>query len=292
VLARVRGWSHNRWVRIAAVLLAVAVPAVTLPSLPRFSIWPVLLGLAPWIVGKYVLCPLRWHAISEAGQRRRWHLRAYAESELLGLLTPGHIGADAWRTKRLTGTGMHVPTALAEVALDRLIGAIGLALFVGVAGAAVPTRILLAAVGLAVAVIVALLVVRKVRPDLVPRREMPHPRRVAKGIGLSLCYQLSIGALLFGAVAATGHSLSPLALLAAFGASQIAGVVPGPNGASPRDGALVIALMGLGLPWQAALGAVTLMTSVAWLPALALGGVSFLLARRARAAVPASPAFA
>ena len=33
---------------------------------------------------------------------RRWHLRAYAESELLGLLTPGHVGADVWRMHRLT----------------------------------------------------------------------------------------------------------------------------------------------------------------------------------------------
>jgi hypothetical protein len=287
VLVRLRSWSHNRWVRLAAVLLAVAVPAVTLPSLPRFSVWPVLLGLAPWVFGKYVLCPLRWHAISESGQTRRWHLRAYAESELLGLLTPGHVGADAWRTKRLTGTGMHVPTALAEVALDRLIGAVGLALFVGVAGAAVPTSILLAALGLAGGIVVALLVVRRVRPELVPRRELPHPTRVARGVALSLGYQLSIGALLFGTVVATGHTLSPLALLGAFGASQVAGVVPGPNGASPRDGALVMALMGLGLPWQAALGAVTLMTSVAWIPALVLGGASLLLARHARGTNPA-----
>jgi hypothetical protein len=84
-------------------------------------------------------------------------------------------------------------------------------------------------------------------------------------------------------VAATGHVLSPLALLGAFGASQVAGVVPGPNGASPRDGALVMALMGLGLPWQAALGAVTLMASLAWGPALLLGGVSLFLARRKQA---------
>src|SRR6185369_13504137 len=113
-------------------------------------LWPVFVGLAPWMIGKYVLCPLRWHAISESGQTRRWHLRAYAESELFGLLTPGHVGADAWRTKRLSGVGMHVPTAVAEVGMDRLIGAIGLALFVGVAGSAMPTRILVVALGIAV----------------------------------------------------------------------------------------------------------------------------------------------
>ena len=62
-------------------------------------------------------------------------------------------------------------------------------------------------------------------------------------IRLSTAYQLSIAALLMGTIDATGHDLSPLAVLGAFGASQLAGAVPGPNGASPRDGALVAALM-------------------------------------------------
>jgi hypothetical protein len=286
VLARARRLSHSRLARLAAVLLALVVPALTLPRLPHVTVWPILLGLLPWVVGKYVLCPLRWHSLSESGERRRWHMRAYAEAELMGLLTPGHVGADIWRVKRLKNAGMHVPTAAAEVALDRLVGALGLALFVGVAGAALPTRILLAALGLAATALGAALLVKRFKPDLVPRRELPHPSKVVRGIALSLGYQLSIGALLFGTVAATGHVLSPLALLGAFGASQIAGVVPGPNGASPRDGALVMALMGLGLPWQAALGAVTLMASIAWLPALMLGGASLLVARRARASSP------
>jgi hypothetical protein len=43
---------------------------------------------------------------------------------------------------------------------------------------------------------------------------------------------------------------------------------------------LVLALTGLGLPWQAALGAVALKALLAWLPALLLGGVSLLLLRR------------
>jgi len=42
-----------------------------------------------------------------------------------------------------------------------------------------------------------------------------------------------------------------------------------------------MALMALGLPWQAALGAVSLKAALAWLPALALGGASLLVARRA-----------
>lgn len=264
----------------ALALVAIAVPLLTLPSLPRLTWLPVLLGLAPWIIGKYVLCPLRWHALSGSGKSRAWHIRAYAESELCGLLTPGHVGADAWRVRRLTRTGMTTPDAVAEAGLDRLVGAIGLAAFVGFSAVALPARMLLTAVGLAlVAIVVAVLVGRR-RPDLVPKRRLPAPRKVALGVALSAAYQLSICLLLLGAVAATGHSLGPLALLGAFGASQLAGAVPGPNGASPRDGALVVALAGLGLPWQAALGAVALKATLAWLPALLLGGVSLLLARR------------
>lgn len=218
-------------------------------------------------------------ALGERALPRLAH-QAYAESELCGLLTPGHVGADAWRVRRLTRTGMTTPDAVAEAGLDRLVGAIGLAAFVGFSAVALPARMLFTAIGLAlVAIVVAVLVGRR-RPDLVPRRRLPAPRKVALGVALSAAYQLSICLLLLGAVAATGHSLGPLALLGAFGASQLAGAVPGPNGASPRDGALVIALAGLGLPWQAALGAVALNATLAWLPALLLGGVSLLVARR------------
>jgi glycosyltransferase 2 family protein len=270
------------WVlRVAAIAVAITIPLVTLPRLPHVSWEPVVLGLLPWVAGKYLLCPLRWHALSESGRRRWWHIRAYAESELMGLLTPGHVGADLWRVKRLNGTGMQGSSAVAEVALDRLVGAIGLAVFVVFAGAALPTRMLLTAFGIAGGVLVAVLVLRRVRPGLVPRRRLPRPRQLLHGVALSMGYQLSICALLLGTVAATGHTLPPLALLGAFGASQLAGAVPGPHGASPRDGALVVALMALGLPWQAALGAVSLKAALAWLPALLLGGVSLLAARRA-----------
>ena len=262
------------------VAVAVAVPLLTLPSLPQLSWWPVLLGLVPWVVGKYVLCPLRWHALSESGRSRRWHIRAYAEAELCGLLTPGHVGADAWRVRRLTRTGMTTPDAVAEAGIDRLVGAIGLAAFVGFSAVALPLEMLLTAIGIALAAVVVAVVIGRRKPHLVPHRKLPSPRKVAYGVALSAVYQLSICLLLLGAVAATGHSLGPLALLGAFGASQLAGSVPGPHGASPRDGALVVALAGLGLPWQAALGAVALKATLAWLPALALGGVSLLAAKR------------
>ncbi len=266
---------------IMGIVVALAVPVLTLPRLPDVAALPVLLGLAPWVVGKYVLCPLRWRVLTDAGLTRRWHVRAYAESELLGLLTPGHVGADLWRIHRLTRTHLGRGDAVLSVGMDRFVGAIGLAAFVAFAGTALPVRMLLVALGVGLLAVVAALVLRKVRPDLLPTRPLPRPRQLLHALVLSLGYQMSIAALLLGTIAATGHAVSPLAVLGAFGASQLAGAVPGPNGASPRDAALVVALATLGVPWTAAAGAVALKAAVAWLPALALGGVSLVLTRRA-----------
>lgn len=263
-----------------AILATVAVAAVTLPALPSFTPWPALLGLLPWTIGKYVLCPLRWHALSESGRPRSWHAAAYAESELLGLLTPGHVGADLWRIRRLARAGMPRLSAVAEVALDRFVGAVGLALFVGFAATALPLRMAVSAACLLAAAVVLLLLLRRFRPAWVPQRKLPAPGQLVRGLLLSVGYQASIVALLVGTLAATGQSVPPLAVLGAFGASQLAGAVPGPNGASPRDAALVVALFALGVPWPAALGAVSLKALLAWAPALLLGGSCLLFARR------------
>jgi hypothetical protein len=272
---------HSRAVLALGIAVALAVPALTLPRLPHVSPWPVVIGLIPWVIGKYVLCALRWHALTDAGLSRWWHIRAYAESELLGLFTPGHVGADVWRVHRLTNQGLRRPDALLSVGLDRLVGAVGLAVFVAFAGVTLPLRMLLIATAAALVLVFGVITLRRFRPDLVPSRPWPGPRPLAHGLVLSAGYQLSIAALLLGTVSATGHTLSPLELLGAFGASQLAGAVPGPNGASPRDGALVVALVAMGIPWLAAAAAVTLKAALAWLPALLLGGASLLVARRA-----------
>jgi hypothetical protein len=248
---------HSRTALVVGILISLAVPALTLPRLPHVALLPIVLGLVPYVVGKYLLCPLRWRALTNATLSRGWHIRAYAESELLGLLTPGHVGADLWRLKRLSGGGLARGDAVTSVAADRLVGAVSLV------------------------ALVAVLVLRRVRPGLLPMGPMPRPRALLHGLWLSACYQLSIAGLLLGTIAATGQHISPIALLGAFGASQIAGAVPGPNGASPREGALVVALAALGVPWTAAAAAVALKATLAWLPALALGGASLYLTRRA-----------
>ena len=146
-----RALVHSRTALGLGIAVSVLVPLVTLPRLPHVSPWPVLLGLLPWVVGKYVLCPLRWRALTSADLGRPWYLRAYAESELLGLLTPGHVGADVWRLHRLNRAGLRRGDALASVGTDRLVGALGLAAFVAFAGADLPWRMLVPSIGLAVA---------------------------------------------------------------------------------------------------------------------------------------------
>ena len=278
------------WVRALLLSVAVAISLWSFDRVPDATWLPALLGLLPWAVGKYVLCPLRWHALSVSGRSRRWHLRVYAESELLGLVSPAHAGADLWRVHKLETTGMNRTSAIAEAALDRLMGAVGLTLFVVAAGATLPPQILAASVGIAVLFLVTALVVRRVRPQLLADRPLPRPRVAAKAVLLSMGYQLTILCMLMGTVAAMGQELNPLQLLGVFGASQVAGIIPGMHGASPREGALVVGLASLGLTWTAALSAVALTALLAWAPALLLGGGSFALRRlRARfdAAAPA-----
>lgn len=277
---RLAAFVRSRTVLVTGVVVSVVVPAVTLPRLPAVSPWPVLAGLVPWVVGKYVLCPLRWRTLTPAGLSRRWYLRAYAESELVGLLTPGHVGADLWRLKRLTGADVRRGDAVLSVGTDRLVGAIGLAVFVAFAGTGLPLRTLVAVAVVSALAVVAVLMLRRIRPGLLPARPLPPPRALAWALAYSAGYQLSIAGLLLGAVGATGHSLSPWAVLAAFGGSQLAGALPGPNGASPRDGALVVGLVAAGVPWAAAAAAVALKAAVAWVPALTLGGASLIHHRR------------
>lgn len=282
---------QSRVVLVVGIVVAAVVPAMTVPRLPHVSPWPLLAGLVPWLLGKYLLCPLRWRALTEAvpgaPTGRRWYLRAYAESELLGLLTPGHVGADVWRIRRLTRIGLGRGDALMSVGMDRLAGAVGLAVFVAFAATSLPARLLLIAAGVGAVAVVAALAVRRLWPRLLPGGPLPRPRALLVALLLAAGYQLSIAGLLLGTIAATGHALSPFEVLAAFGASQVAAAVPGVNGASPRDGALVVALVAFGVPWVAAAAAVTIRATLAWLPALALGGLSLLLLRRQTAVTAA-----
>ena len=279
---QVRRRRTTRWLVAVGLTLATGASVWSMERVPGASWQPALLGLLTWVIGKYVLCPLRWHALSVSGRTRRWHLRAYAESELFGLASPAHVGADLWRMHRLQTTGLTRPCAVAEVGLDRLVGAIGLTVFVVISGAALPPEVLVAAAAVAGVVVLGALIASRLRPGLLAARPLPPLRVLVKGVVISMAYQLTIMGLLIGNVAAMGEQVNPIALLAVFGASQVAGIVPGVHGASPREGALVLGLASLGVTWGAALGAVALTAVLAWLPAVLLGGGSFGV-RRLRA---------
>lgn len=120
---------------------------------------------------------------------------------------------------------------------NRFVGAIGLVMFVAFAATALSVRMALVAGGVGLVAVLAGLIIRQVQPRWIPRHQLPPPGRLLHGLVLSVCYQASIIALLVGTLLATGYHLSPIGVLGAFGASQLAGALPGPNGASPRDGA-------------------------------------------------------
>jgi len=269
-------WSLGRLGGLAGLGVGVVVPCATLPTLPRFAPWPVAAGLVIWTAGKYLVCPVRWFVLSASGRPLRWHLAVQAQSELLGLVTPGHLGGDVWRVRRLRSTGLPRLAAVAEITTDKAVGAAGVGVLGVLAASALPGAVL----GLAAAVLLGGLVLRRARPSWRVPYRLPGAGALAVGLLLTLLDQLTTVALLIGALVATGHPVAPLAALTAFGASQLAGVIPGPQGASPRDGALVVALSTLGVPWPVALGAVTLKAVAAYVPGILLGGGCLLLAHR------------
>lgn len=267
------------WVRGVALPVTVAAAAWTLSRLPSASPLPLLLGALPWVAGKYLLCPLRWHALSGSGHSRWWHIRAYAESELLGQLSPGHVGADVWRVHRLYRAGMGKASAVAGVAVDRLVGAFSAAVVVLAIGTVLPGPVLATAAVAIAGGLAAAFMLRCRRPRVLAGIRLPRPGRLVGGLLLSLGYQASIAGLVFGAVTAVSGPVDPIRLLAVFGASQVAGILPGFAGASPRNGALAVGLTTMGLSWTVALAAAALVTLLPWAPALLLGGCS-LAARR------------
>lgn len=279
-MERIARFATNGWVCGAALALSAGVSLWSVARLPAASPVPLILGLIPFALGKYVLCPLRWHALSQSGRGRWWHIRAYAESELLGLLAPVHAAADLWRVHRLHAIGLGRAAAVGEVALDRVVGTVAIVAVVVLSGMALPARLLIV-LALVAAVVVAVLVLgRRWRPDLFSR-PLPHPRIVAAGVALSLGYQAGIAALVLGAVTAVGGAVDPIALVAVFGASQLASVLPGLDGLNPRSGALAAGLASVGVSWTAALGVVALVALLPWVPALVLGGGSFAAQRAA-----------
>src|SRR5688572_26269240 len=120
--ARIGRIVHSRWCTVFAVLVAVGIAIKSWTSAPHAALLPAFVGLGCWTIGNYLLVPLRWRSLSASGQSRKWHLRVYAEAEVLGLLSPAHAGTDLWRIHMLRTVGMDRTSAVLDVAADRLVG--------------------------------------------------------------------------------------------------------------------------------------------------------------------------
>jgi hypothetical protein len=273
---------HSKWCTGFAVLVALGIAASSWTMAPHAALFPAFAGLAAWTVGNYLLVPLRWHKLSASGQSRRWHLRVYAEAEVLGLLSPAHAGTDLWRVHMLRSVGMDRANAVVDVAADRLVGGIGIVVVALLGGATLPPQLLIAVVAGAAVVLGVGLLVRRARPALVA---VPPRRALARGVLMSLVYQACAIGLLMGTVAAVGHTIAPIDMLGVVGASQVAAMIPGVHGAGPKEGALAAGLVAAGVPLTAAIGAISLAATLAWLPALTLGGLSHFARKRAARAV-------
>lgn len=280
--ARIGRIVHSRWCTVFAVLVALGIAAKSWTAAPHAALLPAFAGLACWTVGNYLLVPLRWRSLSASGQSRKWHFRVYAEGEVLGLLSPAHAGTDLWRIHMLRTVGMDRPSAVLDVAADRLVGGLGIVAVALLGGATLPPVLLFASVGVAVVAGIVALVLRQRRPALLA---VPPRRALVRGIAMSLVYQAGAIGLLMGAVSAVGHSVSPFEMLGIVGASQVAALIPGVHGAGPKEGALAAGLVAMGVPLSAAIGAISLAATLAWVPALILGGASHVARKRA-AAVP------
>lgn len=278
IAARLGKAVHSRWCTLAAILVALVIAAGSWRAAPHAAVLPMLAGLGAWTVGNYVLVPLRWRSLSSSGQSRRWHFRVYAEGEVLGLLSPAHAGTDLWRVHMLRTVGMDRASAVVDVAADRLVGGIGIMAVALVGGATLPLWVVGLCVGGAAAVLAIGLLIRRTRPSLVA---LPRGRALVRGVLMSCVYQFCAIGLLIGTVAAVGHSVSLFQMLGVVGASQVAALIPGVHGAGPKEGALAAGLVAAGVPLSAAVGAISLAATLAWVPALVLGGISHLARRRA-----------
>ncbi len=286
IASRVSKLVHSRWCTAVAIGIALAIAAGSWTAAPHAAVVPMLAGLGCWTIGNYVLVPLRWHRLSASGQNRRWHLRVYAEGEVLGLLSPAHAGTDLWRVHMLRSVGMDRASAVVDVAADRLVGGIGIVAIAILGGTTLPPLVVAVCIGGAALVLAAGLLVRRKRPALVA---LPKGRGRARAIVVSCVYQLCAIGLLVGTVAAVGHSVRLVDMLGVVGASQVAALIPGVHGAGPKEGALAAGLVALGVPLTAAVGAISLAATLAWVPALLLGGISHVARRRAtRAALAAA----
>ena len=172
-----------KWLMTAGLLIALGISVWSMDRVHHASWEPALLG--PAALGR--------SASTSSARCAGTRCRAAAATAAGTCGSTPSPSCSGWRPRRTSAptcgactgcrrNGMNRPSAVAEVALDRLVGALGLTAFVLVvradaaaAGAGRRRR-------LAVVVLVVALVVRRVRPGLLAGRPMPPLPVLVRGI--------------------------------------------------------------------------------------------------------------
>jgi uncharacterized membrane protein YbhN (UPF0104 family) len=314
-----------RWlvaIALVGVLVAVLNPGEILARLASANAllaFPAIAGL----VGVHVVAAGAWRRLvtTLAGDHLDWKtaIRMYYAGLAVGTVTPGNIGADAYRVTAL-GDRASAGRLTRVVVVQRLTSLVAVA-FLGVLGALAlpieglgPLVLLLAAFAVAVAVAVLLLstsasrfggavggLLRRLGLDDAGSFQGRLRSALVDGLGFGLVFHatsLLLGLVLVAAVDPVVAAQRGIVVLAALAVARVSLALPiSPNGIGVQEGVLGILFVQLGLPPETAIAA-ALLNRLALLLAAGIGAVSLsagVLSRRPQpsrglpAFIPPSP---
>lgn len=255
---------------------------------------PAILGL----VVVHVFGAESWRLLTRAvagvplGRRRAIH--AYYASVALGFLTPGAIGADAYRARTVAAPGGGMPRAVAATVLHRGASYVSLAILGSVAAFLVPVSaaarlgivaipVLASAAGL-----VAWLVERRLARGLAGTRQSWANTMFPAAAFTGIFHALAIG-LSCLLVLAVAHGVDVVPVLASLTVARVAASLPlTPAGLGLQEGALALLLPAAGVSPEAAV-AVAALSRVATVVLIGVGALA-MFATTPRRRVETAPA--
>lgn len=310
----------TQWIRVVvtAVLLAVAIPHLEMPTVPaaaRSHVWWWLSAALLVSAAGVILSAWRWQWVlraMDAPLRLRQLVGDYFAGQFVSNFLPSTVGGDVVRVSRVSSSTGSGAVSFASVVIERLSGWVALPLLMLI-GLAIDAD--LRALGTATAVATALAIGTLVALGLViyaaghqritgrfarseswtrflgaihlgVRGLSDHPRSVVGLLGAAVAYQLTTVTTVYVAAHALGVDLPVAAALVFAPAVAMIQVLPiSFNGLGVREGAFVLFLGPLGVSTSQAVGigllvyGVTVVVSLMGAPAFATGPQ----ARRARA---------
>jgi len=253
---------------------------------------PAILGL----VAIQLVGAAAWRELSIrlAAVRLGWWqtITHYYAAQAVGSVTPGNLGADAYRLAAVREPARGWATLLLPIVVQRVtsygaLSLVALAALPLLPGSPSPLPIVLAGLGLILVSAVVLLFVR--RPyllrmplQLLPERMRPDLRgttftardwmgALAGGTSLALAFHLGSIAMVYLLVVALGGHVGAGPVLASIAVARLAILIPlSPNGLGFQEAALSVLFLHIGLPAEIAL-ATALLNRLALVATVALG---------------------